>query len=60
MFIIDEKILQETIIFYAGYKIRACTLRFSLWQDNYSVAEQQVVFISKQFKNVPFQEICLN
>ncbi len=60
MFIIDEKILQETVIYYAGFKIRACTLRFCLWQDNHTVIEQKVVFIVKQFKNIPFQEICLN
>ena len=60
MIIIDEKILQETVIYYAGYKIRACTLRFCLWEDNHTQIEQQVVFISKQLKNTPFQEICLN
>ena len=60
MFLIDEKILRETVIYYGGYKIRACVLRFSLWGDSSFTAKQQVVFIAKQYEDIPFEEICLN
>ena len=57
---INESLLRETIILYAGYKIRACVIMFSLCTEPKNSIQQQVIFISKHHKSTPFSEICLN
>ena len=57
---INERLLRETIILYAGYKIRACVIMFSICTEPKNSIQQQVIFISKYNKGTPFLEICLN
>lgn len=54
--LIETKI-EEKIIYYSGYRIRLCLIRFEI---NKSVSEQQVAFISKHEEGTTFCEICFN
>jgi len=53
----SETKISEKLIFYAGYRIRICIIRF---EHNKSVSEQMISFIAKNTEGVPLCEICLN